>query len=62
MRFIQEDNKKKLNLKYESRFPSIKNEQILDERDLPPLIEDHGVIWIALKTDVIETDFVPALK
>ena len=37
-----------------SAFPNIKGEEILDEQNLPPLLEnqEHGVIWISIHTPI----------
>lgn len=37
-----------------SAFPNIKREEILDEQNLPPLLEnqEHGVIWISIHTPI----------
>jgi hypothetical protein len=45
--------------------PSIQNEQILDKKSLPPLVEglDHGVIWIDLKNkDSAKEIFLNSIK
>ena len=44
--------------------PSIKNEKVLDEENLPPIIDglSHGVIWIPLKNDDEEEAVVDKIK
>ena len=49
LRFWQKFGSSGINLDM-SAFPNIKREEILDEQNLPPLLEnqEHGVIWISI--------------